>query len=328
MEISCALPPSIDAPELIAAAEELGYARAWCYDSPVLYGDVWMTLALAARRTTRIGLGPAVLVPSLRHPMVNAAAIAHLAALAPGRVAVTLGAGFTGRMMLGQRAMPWRDVEAYVEVLRALLRGEEARWEGRTLRMLQPAGFGAARPLADVPILLGAEGPKGLDVAARLADGVFSVGAVARADGIPWRATLRFGTVLDDGESVHDARVRAAAGPAVAVIYHAVYERSGEGVDKLPGGRTWRDSVESGPAHARHLDVHDGHLVDLNRHDAPIWEQSRELAPALTLTGSAREVYDKLAALADKGVTEVAYQPLGPDPVRELTAFAAAAALT
>jgi 5,10-methylenetetrahydromethanopterin reductase len=325
MEISCALPPSTDAPALIAVAEELGYARAWCYDSPALCGDVWMTLALAAQRTSRIGLGPAVLVPSLRHPMVTAAAVAHLAALAPGRVAITLGAGFTGRMMLGQRAMPWRDVERYVGVLRALLRGDEADWEGGRLRMLQSAGYGAPRPITDVPILLGAEGPKGLDAASRLADGVFSVGSVQHADGIPWRATLQFGTVLEDGEKPTDERVRAAAGPAVAVIYHAVYVRSGAGVDALPGGARWRESIESGDARRRHLDVHEGHLVELNRHDALIWSQSCELAPQLTLTGSAEQVCGKLAALADKGVTEVAYQPLGPDPVRELTAFAAVA---
>ena len=47
-----------------------------------------MTLALAAQRTERIGLGPGVLVPSLRHPIVNAAATATLCALAPRRVAV------------------------------------------------------------------------------------------------------------------------------------------------------------------------------------------------------------------------------------------------
>jgi 5,10-methylenetetrahydromethanopterin reductase len=64
-----------------------------------------MTLALAAEQTSRIGLGPGVLVPSLRHPMVNAAAIATLDALAPGRVTVAIGAGFTGRYTLGRRAM-------------------------------------------------------------------------------------------------------------------------------------------------------------------------------------------------------------------------------
>ena len=93
--LSAAFATSMATPEHVQIAEELGYERAWLYDSPALYPDVWATLARAAERTERIGLGPAVLVPSLRHPIVNAAAIATLDALAPGRVAVALGAGFT-----------------------------------------------------------------------------------------------------------------------------------------------------------------------------------------------------------------------------------------
>src|SRR5579862_7782064 len=140
MDVSCAFAPSMATPDHVALAERLGYRRAWLYDSPGLYPDVWMTLALAAERTTSIGLGPAVLVPSLRHPMVNAAAIGTLAAQAPGRVAVAIGSGFTGRMVLGQRPMKWAEVGRYVRALRGLLRGEEVEWEGRALRMLHPPG--------------------------------------------------------------------------------------------------------------------------------------------------------------------------------------------
>ena len=83
MKLSCALVTNVDSPELVAEAERLGYHRAWLYDSPAITSDVWMALALAAERTSTIGLGPGVLVPSLRHPMTNAAAIASLAAIAP-----------------------------------------------------------------------------------------------------------------------------------------------------------------------------------------------------------------------------------------------------
>ena len=82
MDISCAFATSMQTAEHVHVAEELGFVRAWAYDSPALYPDVWMQLALAATRTTTIGLGPAVLVPSLRHPMTNAAAIATLVDLA------------------------------------------------------------------------------------------------------------------------------------------------------------------------------------------------------------------------------------------------------
>src|SRR5439155_26206682 len=90
-------------PNRIALAEKLGYRRAWVFDTPALQLDVWMTLARAADRTSRIELGSGVLIPSLRHLMVTAAAIATLVDLAPGRVNVRIGSGFTGRLAMGQR---------------------------------------------------------------------------------------------------------------------------------------------------------------------------------------------------------------------------------
>jgi len=101
MHVSCAFPTTMSSPDDIRIAEEIGYERAWLYDTPQQSPDVWMALALAAERTTRIGLGPGVLVPNLRHPMTNAAATATLAGLAPGRVAVSFGTGFTGRRAMG-----------------------------------------------------------------------------------------------------------------------------------------------------------------------------------------------------------------------------------
>src|SRR5437588_2755567 len=174
MDVSAAFPPGPKTPDHIALAEELGFRRAWVYDSPALYSDVWATLSRAADRTSRIGLGPGVLVPSLRHVMTTAAAIAGLEAIAPGRTVVGIGSGFTGRMTLGKRPNPWADVAAYVEALRALLRGEEVEWDGAVIQMIHPPGFAADRPL-DVPILVAGEGAKGMQVARDLADGLFSV---------------------------------------------------------------------------------------------------------------------------------------------------------
>src|SRR3954468_7214302 len=143
IKLSCAFATSMDTPEHVRIAESLGYERAWLYDSPALYPDVWVTLARSAERTSTIGLGPGVLIPSLRHPMANAAAIATLVELAgAGRVAVAVGTGFTGRFTLGQKPLRWAYVAEYVGALRGLLRGEVVEWEGGKMQMLQPAGFG------------------------------------------------------------------------------------------------------------------------------------------------------------------------------------------
>ena len=131
------------------------------------------------------------------------------------------------------------------------------------MSMLQLPGFGAKRPI-DVPILIGADGPKGLAVAAELGDGVFSA-AVPQADATKisdWRALLCFGTVLDKGEELTSPRSSMPRGPAAAVLYHAMYERGGaDAARALPGGQSWREAIEAYPEDERHLAIHAGHLV-------------------------------------------------------------------
>ena len=62
------LAPVRETPAHIALAEELGFASAWCYDSPLLYQDPFVALARAAERTRRIDLGVGVLVPGCARP--------------------------------------------------------------------------------------------------------------------------------------------------------------------------------------------------------------------------------------------------------------------
>ena len=328
--ISCVFAPSLDTPAHIELAERLGYRRAWCYDSPAMYADPWMVLAVAAGRTSTIGLGPASLVPSLRHPVVTAAALATLAGLAPGRVSTAFGTGLTGRMLLGERPMRWAAVEEYVRTVRALLRGEEAAWNGSQVRLSQPPGFAAPRP-ADVAVLVAADGPLGRSVAAQLGDGVLTTraprGRNTDAGELP-TVLLAFGTVLDDGEDATCQRAVAAAGPALAAAYHAIYESKGAaGVDKLPGGRQWREAAERTEPSRRHLAVHDGHLVALGQHDKALLAEAAPLLASWTMTGSRADIGARLRALTPSGITEVVYQPMGPDIPRELAAFAAAAGL-
>jgi 5,10-methylenetetrahydromethanopterin reductase len=321
LTLSCAFATSMDTPGHVAVAESIGYERAWLYDSPALYPDVWVTLTRAAERTTRIGIGPGVLVPSLRHPMVNAAAIATLVDIAgPGRVAVAVGTGFTGRFALGQRPLRWAEVAAYVRVLRALLRGETVEWEGGQLRMIQPAGYGAARPI-DVPILLGAAGPKGVATAKEIADGVFIAGAPC-VPGFTWEARLFFGTVLDEGEDDSSPRVVAAAGHATAALYHFVAENHLP-LELVPRGEEWMATYEDVPADQRHLAMHDRHLIAVNDRDRDFI--TPQLIRATGGVYTPDELREQLEGLEAEGATEIAYQPAGPDIPRELEAFAAAA---
>lgn len=324
MKLSCALVTNVDSPDLVAEAERLGYQRAWLYDSPAITSDVWVALALAAQRTSTIGLGPGVLVPSLRHPMTNAAAIATLAAIAPGRVAVAIGSGFTGRYTLGKRPLRWAVVEEYVVALRALLRGETVQWEDASIRMLHTDGFVADRPV-DVEWLIGADGPKGTAVAGRVGDGVFAAGVPnPAAAGRPY-SLLQFGTVLDEGEDMGSQRVLDRAGHGLAVVFHALYERMGaDAVAGLPGGTEWVAAIEAIAPAQRHLVTHEGHLVRLTAVDEKAVALAADLLPQFTFSGTADQLRARAAEYKAGGVTELVYQPAGPDVAGELTRMMAA----
>ncbi|HEY2206026.1 MAG TPA: LLM class flavin-dependent oxidoreductase [Pseudonocardia sp.] len=319
LTLSCALNTSLDSPEQARVAEQLGYDTVWHYDSPALYADVWVQLCRAAERTERVRLGPAVLVPTLRHPMTSAAAIGTLVAAAGAdRVAVTVGSGFTGALCLGKRPAKWAFVADYIRALRALLRGDEAQWDSATIRMLHYPGFAPERPI-DVPILVAAQGPKGQAVAEELGDGVFTTGTPV--PGFDRSALLLFGTVLDDGEDPGSERCVAAAGPGASVQLHFAAEFGL--LDKVPGGREWASAYDEVPADQRHLAMHDGHLAGVNRWDRPF--VTGELLAAGGLAMSPAQLRDRLAEIEAAGATEVAYQPAGPDVPRELEAFAEAA---
>lgn len=317
MEISCAFPPSLAAVDHIVEAERLGYERAWLFDSPALYPDIWVIAALAALRTERIGLGPAVLVPNLRHPLTQASAIATLELLAPGRAVVAIGTGFTGRMAMGQKALTWAYTRRYLEQLRALLRGEQVEVDGAVVQMLHGNGFAPKRPIR-TPLIVAANGPKGLGVASELGDGVMTIGGGEPA--FDWCSALLFGTVLDEGEDAGSERALAAAGPALTVVFHAMYEGDPASVDGLPGGAEWRARLEEIPEQQRHLAIHEDHLVSVTDRDRPLL--NGDLLRAFSWTAPRGELRERLHALEASGVTEVLYAPMGPDVPRELRTFA------
>jgi 5,10-methylenetetrahydromethanopterin reductase len=320
VRLSCGFPPSAQAPELAALAERLGYERVWFYDSPALYGDVFVALARAADATRKIGLGTAVLVPSLRHVVATAAAIGSIEELAPGRLVVALGTGFTGRMVMGQRPLSWKFVTEYVKQLRALLAGEEVQVEGRTCKLIHPDGLLAKRPIT-TPLVIAANGARGVEIAKALGSGVMCAGVVP--EGARDARYLAFGTALDPGESFESPRVLAAIGGAISVVYHGTYEAAGAAVDNLAGGKGWREEIERFPEGSRHLHVHEGHCVEANAIDR------RHMSPLLagvTFTGSPAELRQRAAGLASQGVSEIVYAPMGPDLPRELRAMKAALA--
>ena len=315
-ELSCGLPPGPGFADLVALAEELDYARAWIYDSSPLWEDPFVHLALAAERTSRIGLGTAVLIPEQRSVMTMASGIATIARLSEGRLRACFGTGFTARLAVGQRPMRLPALEDYVTALRQLLAGETAIVDGAPTRMLHADGLAEPRPI-EVPLWLSVFGPRGIALADGIADGIIGPPHPT----LP-AAMIVSGTVLEDGEEAGADRVREAIGPWRVVDWHNAYATSGaEAVDALPGGAGWREALEAlAPEGERHLLAFEGHVTHLTDRERPLLEHIDLKATV----GDVGRVSRQLSRLADAGFAEIIYTPTGPDVARELRAFAAA----
>jgi 5,10-methylenetetrahydromethanopterin reductase len=309
--------PGPQALDQAVLAEKLGYQRVWSPEIPAFGHDIWVHLARLAERTQRIGIGPAVLIPSYRHPVAQASAIATLEHIAPGRVMVAFGTGFTGRIAMGQKPLSWETMRRYVLQVRALLRGEAVDIDGGMAQLLASPDLLPDRPIR-TPLLLAAQGPKGRAVAKEIADGLLALGIPGQGFN-PCLVSVS-GTVLDPSETATSPRVRAAVAPLIGTIYHSTFARDPEAVRRLPGGRAWLESVRKVPEPIRHLAVNRGHNWDIsNGHDALI---DTSAAEQMTFTGTPEALRARLNKLEEAGATGVIFGTSGVDVERELHAFA------
>ncbi len=170
--------------ELAREAERLGYHSVWTAES---WGsDAFTPLTWIAAHTSRIRLGTAVAQMAARTPTATAMQALTLDHLSGGRM--MLGLGLSGPQVVEGwygRPFPRSPLTAtreYVDVIRQVLRREApVRLEGRhhPLPYDGPEATGLGRPLkpivhplrADLPVLLGAEGPKNIAQTVRIADG-------------------------------------------------------------------------------------------------------------------------------------------------------------
>src|SRR5947209_12002583 len=174
MRFAIAIPTDAESWRLVRRAEELGFSRAWFYDTQMLSADPFVAMAVAAIKTTKIRLGTGVLIPSNRIAAVAANAFASLNKLAPGRVDFGVGTGFTGRRAMGLGAVKLADMAEYIRVVQALLREEtvEAEIEGkrRLIRLLNPE-LGLVNTHDPIGLYIAASGPRARHLTVRLGAG-------------------------------------------------------------------------------------------------------------------------------------------------------------
>ena len=332
MDFGIALAPGVDAWKAVKRAEELGFSHAWLYDTQLLCADVFVAMALAAEHTSRIKIGPGVLVPTNRIAPVAANGLASLSALAPGRIDFGVGTGFTARLTMGLGPMRLAALREYLDVVRGMLAGETVTWthegERRKIRFLNPEA-GLIDITRRIPIHLSAFAKKARALAAEIADGwmnfitipamaLYEIGAMTdscreagRDPSTLYKTGFTLGCVLHDSEDAGSPRARAQAGPLVSVLFHALTEGTVKGALLPPDlaaaadeYRRLQESIE--PADERHLRLHTGHLMWIRP------EEERFVTPELirtgTFTGGVDELRERIRTLRDAGYDQLAIQ--------------------
>lgn len=348
MDYGIGIPSYIEAWREVRAAEEAGFTHAWFYDSQLIYSDVWSTMALAAQNTKTIKLGTLVAIPSNRLAAVTAAAAASINKIAPGRVIVGLGTGYTGRNTMGLPALPMTQFLEYALQVKGLLAGEdvliredeEERWI-RLIHTKANSGRDEFFNIEDpIPVMLAANGPKGQEIVGEISDGwITTARATTIPEGLPrvmasaesagnnftknggngfkpYVTVLTTACVLRDRESSTSDRVISNVGPTLMPGIHAMWERgyghgSDLGMENPDLAREYHQYiVEYGnrnaqptPDDRRYLDVHEGHYVYLKKGEGKF--VSPDLI-ARTLTGTGKEISERLDELEASGVNNVA----------------------
>ena len=336
MQFGIAIPTDSDSWKVAQAAEELGFASAWFYDTQMLSADCFVAMGAAAVKTRRIRLGTGVLVPSNRIAAVAANAFASLNKLAPGRIDFGIGTGFTARRAMGLGAVSMASMAEYIRVVMALLRREtvqtEIEGERRKIRFLNPE-LGLINTSDPVALHISAYGPRGQGLTARLGagwigfvgdeastigwlDGMKAAWAGAGRAGGDLRATgFALGCVLGDGEDFGSARAMAQAGPRAAVLLHRAADAALAGLPNTsPVPPAVAEAVQGyvelakgfEPADARYLENHAGHLMAVK--DSERRFVTAELIRAMTFTGTEAVLTERIATMRDAGYTEFTIQ--------------------
>jgi 5,10-methylenetetrahydromethanopterin reductase len=135
--------------------------------------DAYSILSVLATQTNSLQLATGVTHTVTRHPAVLANSWATLQELSEGRAICGIGVGESAVHNLGLRPERLAAFEEKVKVMRALINGETVEYEGKEIQMpwsTQP-----------VPIVMASSGPRSLQMAGRIADGVlFQVGSDPR----------------------------------------------------------------------------------------------------------------------------------------------------
>jgi len=290
----------------VKLAEDSGFHYCWITDH---YNnrEVYMTLTAIAGVTNSIKLGPGVTNPYIRNPAVTASAVVTLDELSGGRAVLGIGPGDKATFdALGiEWVKPVSTIKKAVADIRALIKGEK----------LETGAQLSIRPRSEIPIYIGAQGPKMLETAGMIGDGVLinashpkdfevAIPIVKKGAEAAGRSIEEIDIAAYTCMSVdkNPEKAKEAAIPVVAFIAAGsppmVLERHGIDVEKV---ERIREALKKG---------------DFKTAFSTVDEKMLE---AFSLYGTPEDVVEKIKGLAEMGVTQVvAGSPIGPNKERSI----------
>lgn len=317
--------------DYVVRAEELGYSHAWLADSQMLWSDTYACLALAADRTSKINLGTGVAITGTRPAPVNAAGIATINALAPGRTFFGVGAGNTATRVMGQPPQRIKEFGTYLSEVVPLIRGEEAIWhhgeEETPIRHIMP-DKGFVNFEDKVPVYVSGFGPKSLALAGQHGDGaVMAMPHDAGVMNLFWQwieasdevnrddfytTALTTIVLLEDDEEIISERVKSQCGAMAMASVHFAYDQYRNFGHQPPSylHDIWEDYkalLETYPEERRHQRIHAGHNCWVLPEEEKFLTES--VLGATCLIGTRHDVIDKLASLHEAGLNQVMILP-------------------
>lgn len=286
-----------DAPAYVDAikqAEELGIDCAWMTSGGVA-PDPLTIFAAAARETTRINFGTAIIQTFPRHPLALVQQAIVLDQLAPGRL--RLGVGPSGPLII-ERAFglpferPQEHLREYVTILRQALTGGETNFNGKRLR----AHARLAAPTG-VRVMAAALRAKAFELCGELADGAIS-----------WLCPAPY--IRDVARPALEAGAKAAGRPTPPLVGHVL-------VACTTDAAAARDAVRNGPlAMFPRVQTYQDMFADAGHADARQGAWSDSLVDAVTIHGDVATLERGLRGLRDFGFDEImaTVLPVAGDP--------------
>ena len=193
---------------LARRAEANGFTYGWLFDSHVLWREAYTLLALMGTATDHMRLGTCVTNPATREPSVTASALATLQEITGGRMDLGIGRGDSARRVLGKAPTSMAMLEESALVIRDLVEGRGTEYEGAWLELTW-----ASRQYR-LPMWIAGYGPKALELAGRIADGIML--QFADPDLIEWLVGQVRASARKAGRDPDAIRVMAAAPAHVA----------------------------------------------------------------------------------------------------------------